>query len=70
MHRAIGTIVGLLAAIPLAAFTTDHLLRVLAVALVACFVGHYLMSVSYSCLMCCITVAVLQLYELRGAFTL
>ncbi|WP_167854136.1 FUSC family protein [Brevibacterium aurantiacum] len=69
VHRVIGTIAGLIAAVPLSLLTADQPLRVVLVALIACFIGHYLASVSYSYLMFCITIVVMQLYNVLGEFT-
>lgn len=68
-HRVLGTIAGLIAAVPLSLFTADQPLRVVLVALIACFIGHYLASVSYFYLMFCITSVIMQLYNVMGEFT-
>lgn len=68
-HRVMGTVAGLIVAMPVAALTDGNALGVIAVALVCCFAGHYLMTISYSFMMFFITVAVLQLYEMMHEFT-
>jgi uncharacterized membrane protein YccC len=69
VQRVSGTAAGIVMAVPLTALIRGTPLAVIVVALLACFVGYYMMDVSYSSMVFCITVTVLQLYDMMHAFS-
>lgn len=68
-HRVVGTMVGLLGAIPLVAFTGSSPAVAVPVMLVSVFLGFYLFKVSYALMIFFITLLVGELYALLGSFT-
>jgi uncharacterized membrane protein YccC len=68
-HRVAGTLAGIIVAVPVAALAGGNPVAVIVVTLVGCAVGHYLMPLSYACLMFCITVGVLQMYDMMHQFS-
>lgn len=69
VNRTLGTMVGLLAAIPLVALTGSSIQAVLPVILVSIFAGFYLQRVSYALMIFFITLMIGELYGLLGTFT-
>ncbi|WNI21415.1 FUSC family protein [Streptomyces sp. ITFR-16] len=68
VQRAVGTLLGCLAAIPLAALLHGGPAPVICVVLVSCLLGHYLTSLSYAYLAFFITVSLFQLYDLMHQY--
>ncbi|GAA4800871.1 FUSC family protein [Actinomycetospora chlora] len=68
-HRVVGTMIGLVAAIPLAALTGGSPAVAVPVMLVSVFLGFYLFKVSYALMIFFITLLVGELYSLLGSFT-
>jgi uncharacterized membrane protein YccC len=69
VNRTMGTMIGLLAAIPLVALTGSGIQAVLPVILVSIFAGFYLQRVSYALMIFFITLMIGELYALLGTFT-
>lgn len=68
-NRTLGTMIGLLAAIPLVALTGSSISSVLPVVLISLFAGFYLLRVSYALMIFFITLMIGELYALLGTFT-
>lgn len=68
IYRAIGTLTGMVLAIPIVLATGAHPIVVIGIALLCCAVGYYLMSVSYVYLMLCTSLAVSEMYNIMGQF--
>ncbi|MGH3797808.1 MAG: FUSC family protein [Pseudonocardiaceae bacterium] len=68
-NRTLGTMVGLLAAIPVVALTGASVPVVLPVVLISIFFGFYLLQISYALMIFFITLVVGELYALIGTFT-
>ncbi|WP_285656061.1 FUSC family protein [Actinomycetospora sp. NBRC 106375] len=68
-HRIVGTMVGLVGAIPLVALTGGSPAVAVPVMLLSVFLGFYLFKVSYALMIFFITLLVGELYALLGSFT-
>jgi uncharacterized membrane protein YccC len=68
LYRAIGTLAGMVIAVPIVLASGTNPAMIIGVTLLCCAVGHYLMSVSYVYTMLCITVAVSEMYNSMGQF--
>ena len=64
--RILGTVLGIIAAVPVAWLTEGRPVLSLVIIFIACFMGHYLFNLSYAYMIFCVTIAVLQMYELMG----
>lgn len=69
MNRVLGTLLGLGAGIGLAELTAGHTLWVLAVIVLSMTVGFYLVTISYACMIFCVTIMVAQMYSVLHEFT-
>jgi Fusaric acid resistance protein-like len=69
MNRVFGTLLGLGAGIGLAELTAGHTLWVLAVIVLSMTVGFYLVTISYACMIFCVTIMVAQMYSVLHEFT-
>ena len=69
LNRILGTMLGLVGAIPLVALTGSNAAVVLPVILVSIFFGFYLLRVSYAVMIFFITLLVGELYAVLGTFT-
>jgi hypothetical protein len=69
VNRVLGTMIGLLAAIPLVAVTGNGFAVVLPLVLLSIFGAFYLMRVSYALMTFFITLLLGELYALLGTFT-
>ena len=69
VQRTLGTVVGVAVALVVVPLLGASVPVVLAVVLVALFVGFYLFRVSYTSLALCVTVIVAELYQLLGSFS-
>lgn len=70
LHRVLGTLAGIIVAVPVAFLVGGNPVVVALLALVACAIGHYLAPRSYAYMMFCITVVVLQIYDMMHEFSL
>nr|WP_246483050.1 FUSC family protein [Brachybacterium halotolerans] len=69
LNRVIGTVLGLVVGIALAALTAGHPMIELAVILISVFCGFYLIRISYAYMMLFVTILVAQLYGILGLFS-
>ncbi|PWH06073.1 FUSC family protein [Brachybacterium endophyticum] len=69
LNRVIGTALGLVAGIALAAVTAGHPEFALVVIVLSVFLGFYLIRVSYAYMMFFVTILVAQLYGILGQFS-
>ncbi|TCK22449.1 putative membrane protein YccC [Pseudonocardia endophytica] len=69
VHRTVGTLVGLLAAIPLVPLIGTNVAVVITVILASVFGAFYLFRVSYAVMIFFITLMLGELYALLGSFT-
>jgi hypothetical protein len=69
LNRILGTMLGLVGAIPLVALTGSSTAAALPVILISIFLGFYLLRVSYAVMIFFITLLVGELYAVLGTFT-